>query len=343
MKVKERVFGTLSSGQEVGLFALKNGNMTACVSALGGTLASILLPRGKDAYDDVALGFSTLDGYMRPHPFFGVTVGRFANRIGGASFALDGKTYSLLKNDGENSLHSGRRGFDKALWKAEPFSDRRSVGVRLTYKSPDGDEGFPGNLDCEVVYALNQDNELSIRFRARTDAPTPVNMTNHSYFNLRGEGTGDILGHELTMYCSQYLPVEKGNIPTGEIAAVKGTPLDFTKPKAISEDIAKMGLGYDHCLVVDRTGRKLSPVAKVVEHETKRSMRVLSSQPGVQLYTGNYLEAIQGKNGSVYGKHSGFCLETQHFPDSVNKPAFPNCIVRPGDEYDETCVYCFDF
>lgn len=342
-KAKKKPFGLLSSGEEVSLFTLRNGEMSVTLTDHGATWISALLPAGKKRWDDVLLGFSTLGPLMEPNPFFGSTVGRFANRIADASFELDGKKYPLYANDGKNTLHGGRRAFDRMLWDAETFEDKRGASVRFTRRSPDMEEGYPGQLEVEVIYTLTLDNEIVIRFAATTDKPTHVNMTNHAYFNLRGEGTGDVLGHELQLSADTYLELREGNIPTGKVLPVAGTPFDFRQPKALGEDIARVGKGYDHCFVVNKTGRRISECALVVEPGTGRKLEVYTSQPGVQLYTGNYLDGVKGKNGSVYGQHAGFCLETQHYPDTPNQPSFPTTVVKPGMGYDEVCIYAFSF
>jgi aldose 1-epimerase len=274
-------------------------------------------------------------------------VGRFANRIGGAQFSLNGQMYRLFQNNGANCLHGGRRGFDKLLWNAEAYEEADGVFVRFELKSPDGDEGFPGKLSAAVSYGLTKSNEVIANYEAKADAPTPVNMTNHAYFNLAGEGEGDILSHEITLYASAYLEIDKALIPTGRIIPVQNTPFDFRTRKPVGADIVKAGRGgvggYDHWVVLDGEPGKLRPCAEVYEEKTGRKMKLFTTQPGVQFYTGNNLKSLAGKPGSVYEKHAGFCLETQHFPDSPNRPEFPSCICGPGKEYHEKTVFAFDW
>jgi aldose 1-epimerase len=290
---------------------------------------------------DVLLGYSTLAGYASNQPYMGATIGRFGNRIGGGRFTLDGKTYSLCKNDGEHALHGGRRGFDKLVWNAEAYQEQDGVFVRFELDSPNGDEGFPGNCKAVVCYGLTKSQELIADYQAASDAPTPINLTNHSYFNLAGEGNGDILSHEVLLHASSYVKVDRSLTPTGELAPVHNSPFDFTARKPIGRDIAQAGIGYDHCFVVDGEAGKLRPCAEVFEPGSGRTMRVFTTQPGVQFYTGNFLNGVIGKLGSVYNKHSGFCLETQHFPDSPNQGAFPSCIFGPGRDYHEKTLFSF--
>lgn len=346
MKIKKRDFGTLSTGQTVSLFILKTDSLSVAVTDYGATLASVLVPCSRNVWDDVALGFSTLTGYTQEHPYLGATVGRYANRIAGGRFSLDGRAYALALNDGANHLHGGWKGFDKVVWNAEAWEDRRSLNVRFFYRSPDGEEGYPGNLDVEVTYSLIQGNVLAIAYEARTDAPTPVNLTNHSYFNLKGEGRGDVLDHEVQLFCPRYVPVDSDLIPTGTLPDVAGTPFDFTARKPIRLDAVNAGGGYDHCFVLDRDGAKegeMVPCAEVLEPETKRTLLVKTTLPGVQFYTGNFLSGLKGKRGSVYNKHSGFCLETGFYPDTPNRPDFPDCVLRPGEPYRHTTSYEFGF
>jgi aldose 1-epimerase len=289
------------------------------------------------------LGFDNLEQYLKGHPYFGCTVGRVANRIAGGQFALNGRTYKLAVNNGPNHLHGGLKGFDKVCWKAEP---QASTAVKFTYSSPDGEEGYPGRVDATVVMTLTDANELRIDYTATSDAPTPVNLTNHSYFNLFA-GSGDILGHELMMAADFFTPTNATSIPTGEIRSVKGTPMDFTSAQPIGSRAAEVGgekAGYDQNYVI-RGGGTATPAlaARVYEPRTGRIMEVLTTQPGVQLYTGNYLEGTPpGKYGIVYCQHAGFCLETQHYPDSVNHPNFPSTILTPGEVYRQTTLHRFD-
>ncbi|MDR0784497.1 MAG: galactose mutarotase [Treponema sp.] len=343
MKITKKTFGTLSSGEEIDLYTLTAGDLRLSASTLGAALTSLYVPSKKNGVADVLLGYSTLGGYAMDAAFFGVTVGRFANRIGGAQFDLNGKTFKLLKNDGENSLHSGLKNFGRLVWKAEQFKTDDGVFVRFELDSPDGDEGFPGKLKASVCYGITKSNEVAADYKAKVDADCPVNLTNHAYFNLTGEGRGDVLAHDIVVHSSYYVEVDAYGIPTGEILPVQGTPFDFRIWKPIGNDIGLTPHGYDHCFVIDGDVGKLRPCAEVFEPVSWRTMRVFTTQPGVQFYTGNFLDGVQGKTGSVYGKRAGFCLETQHFPDSPNKPQFPSCIFGPERDYSEKTVFKFDW
>ncbi len=343
MKLKKKAFGVLATGEEVDLYLLKAGELTLGVSTYGGTLVSLTLPSRSGRRDDVLLGFSTLDSYTRVHPYFGSTVGRFANRIADGRFELGGRTYALAKNNGPNSLHGGLKAFDKCVWDAETYEEKGGVYVRLSLSSPDGDEGYPGNLQATVTYGITENDELVAEYRAKVDAPCPLNFTNHAYFNLKGEGRGDILAHDLRLHSSAYLPVNSALIPTGVLQKVEGTPFDFRSRKGVGADIAAAGGGYDHCFVVDGKIGELRPCAEVYEPSTGRSMKISTTQPGVQFYTGNFLSGVQGKRGSVYEKHYGFCLETQHFPDGPNRKEFPDCIFGPDRKYHEKNVFSFEW
>src|SRR5262249_34952971 len=291
------------------------------------------------------LGFPSLDGYLQRHPYFGSAVGRYANRIAGGKFTLDGKTYTLAVNNGPNHLHGGKKGYDAVLWKTEPVSTPDYVGVRFRYTSPDGEEGFPGKLDITVTYTLTNTNTLTIDYAATTDKPTIVALTNHTYWNLAGAGNGDILKHELTVAADRYLPIDDTSIPTGELAPVKGTPFDFTQPHAIGERIGELKQephktkGYDHCFVLRGQKGTLELAARVKEPTSGRVMEVLTTEPGVQLYCGNFLDGSPGGGG--FKQHEGFCLETQHYPDSPNRSAFPSTVLRPGETYRTTTEHRF--
>jgi aldose 1-epimerase len=291
----------------------------------------------------VLLGFDTLNGYALNQAAVGVTVGRFANRIGGAQFALNGKQYPLFKNDGANCLHGGRRGFNRLLWKAEAYEEKDGVFVRFELESPDGDEGFPANLKATVSYGLTKSNELVVDYKAKLDALCPVNLTNHAYFNLAGEGSGDILSHEVQLNASSYLDVDAALIPTGKLLPVAGGPFDFRKRKIIRKDFDAVAGGYDHCFVVDGEAGKLRPCAEVFEERSGRTMKVFTTQPGVQFYSGNHIVEIHGKAGSVYRIHDGLCLETQHFPDAPNQSAFPSAIFGPERDYHEKALFAFNW
>jgi aldose 1-epimerase len=348
MKINKKTFGILSNGKKVYLYTLKAGDLRLSVSSFGAVWTSLLLPAGgKARKNDILLGYSGFDSYLHNRPFLGATVGRFANRIGGARFSLNGQTYRLFQNNGPNCLHGGRRGFDKLLWKAEAYEETDGVFVRFELESPAGDEGFPGKLHAAVSYGLTKSNEVIANYEARAEAPTPVNLTNHAYVNLAGEGEGDILSHEVKLCASSYVEVDKDQIPTGRLIPVQNTPFDFRTAKTIGADIAEAGRdgpgGYDHCFVLDGDAGKLRPCAEVYEEKTGRKMKLFTTQPGVQFYTGNNLKSVAGKAGSVYEKHAGFCLETQHFPDSPNRPDFPSCIFGPGKDYHEKAVFAFDW
>jgi aldose 1-epimerase len=342
-------FGTLPDGQAVEAFTLTNANgMEVKAITYGGIITSLQVPDKSGQLGDVVLGYETLQGYLDKSPFFGTIVGRYGNRIGKGRFTLDGKTYTLPINNGENHLHGGPQGFDKKVWKAEPFERADAVGVVFTHTSPDGDMGYPGTLQAKVTYTLTNDNALRFDYEATTDKATPLNLTQHTYFNLAGAGNGDILGHELEMQADRYTPVDKGLIPTGEVATVDGTPFDFRKATAIGARInadhaqIALGGGYDHNMVFARSGTGLERVVRVYEPTTGRTLEMATTQPATQFYTGNFLDGtITGKGGKVYGKRSGFCLETQHFPDSPNKPAFPSSILKPGETYSQSTTFTF--
>ncbi|MCL2070317.1 MAG: galactose mutarotase [Treponema sp.] len=346
MKITKKTFGLLPSGEKVHLYVLKAGEMKLSLSALGAAWTSLLIPSREKGTDDVLLGFSSFDGFVNNKSYFGVTVGRFANRIGQAAFSLDGKDYTLNKNDGEHSLHGGRKGFCKKLWKAEPYEEKDGIFVRFELESPDGDEGYPGNLKAVVCYGLTKSNEIVADYEVKVDAPCPVNLSNHAYFNLAGEGSGlDVLSTELKLYCSYCLELDDCLIPTGKILATGKSPFDFKAPKPIGRDIGALlstsAGGYDHCFVVDGDPTSLRPFAEVYDPFSGRAMKGFCTQPGVQFYTGNQLSQVSGKMGSVYDRHSGFCLETQHFPDSPNKGDFPSAIFGPGRPYHEKAVFSF--
>jgi aldose 1-epimerase len=351
MKVTKKTFGILSNGKKVCLYILKAGDLTLGLSNFGATWTSLLVPSKMGGKLDVLLGFSGFDGYLHNAPYLGVTVGRFANRICGGCFTLDGKKYHLEKNDGQNTLHSGRRAFDKTLWKSEAYEENGGVYVRFELDSPDGDCGFPGNVKASVTYGLTKSNEIVAIYEAKSDAPTPINLTNHSYFNLAGEGTGNILSHEVKLDSSSYLEVDDSLIPTGRLLPVHNSPFDFRQMKPIKQDMkSEYGGsggplapdGYDHCFTIDGDLGKLRPCAEVREPENGLVMKVFTTQPAIQFYTGNMLPGIQGKAGSLYTKHTGFCLETQHFPDSPNNKDFPSCVFGPDKNYSEKSVFMFE-
>jgi aldose 1-epimerase len=344
--VEKMDFGKTDDGTPVELYVLTNGaGMKAKVISYGAILTELQVADRDGKFDNVVLGFDDLKGYLTRHPYFGATVGRVANRIAKGKFTLDGKEYSLAVNNGPNALHGGLKGFDKAVWKAESFQNPDGVGVKFSYLSKDGEEGYPGNLSVTVTYTLTEHNEIKIDYSATTDKATPINLSNHSYFNLAGPKSGDILGHELLLAADEYTPVDDTLIPTGAIKSVKGTPLDFTTPATIGSRIAQLKgqpVGYDHNFVLRGGGKALALAARVREPKTGRVMEMHTTEPGVQFYTGNFLDGkLKGTGGVVYNKHQGFCLEAQHYPDSVNHADFPSVILRPGKTYTQTTIYKF--
>jgi aldose 1-epimerase len=345
MHIQKEVFGKTRDGEVVEIYTLTNpGGLRAKVTTWGACLVAMEVPDRQGALADVTLGFDKLDPYLGAHPHFGVTTGRFANRIAHGRFTLDGTVYQLALNNGAHHLHGGPTGFHARNWKAEPVSSGN--GVRLTYTSADGQEGYPGTLKVAVTYTLTTKNELRLDYEATTDKPTILNLTNHAYWNLAGAGEGDVLGHELKLHASRYLPVDAGSIPTGKIEPVAGGPMDFTKPKAIGKDFAQMTEGrggYDHNFIIDQPQPgALTLAAEVYEPKSGRVMKISTTEPGIQLYTANYLDGtVTGKGGKVYRKISAFCLETQHFPDSPNHPEFPSTVLRPGQVFHSTTVQQF--
>ncbi len=345
MKTKREHFGRLADGTAVEIFTLTNASgLEARIMTYGAILVSLKVPDRNGVLADVNLGFDSLAGYLGTDPYFGAVIGRYANRIAKARFSLDGVEYRLAPNNNGNTLHGGIKGFDKVVWKAEPVKVAYGTGVKLTYLSKDMEEGFPGNLSVTVVYTLTDTNELEIRYEATTDKATPVNLTNHAYWNLKGEGQGDVLGHRLQIEADRITAVDSAAnlIPTGEIVPVAGTAFDFTSPHAIGERIAKVEGGYDHNFVLRSGGGALALAARVEEPVSGRVLEIWTDQPGIQLYTGNFLDGtVIGKGGQAYGKHFAFCLETQHFPDSPNQPNFPTTILRPGQTYRTVTVHKF--
>ena len=345
--VKREPFGRMPDGQAVERFTLTNpAGIEVQAISYGGIITSLRVPDRTGTLGDIVLGFDRLDAYLKDHPFFGALIGRYGNRIAKGQFALDGKTYKLATNNGPNHLHGGIKGFDKVLWTAEPVEGKNAIAFSRT--SPDGEEGYPGNLRVQVTYTLTDKNELIVDYRASADKPTVVNLTQHSYFNLAGQASGDILGHELMLNADRYTPVDETLIPTGELAPVAGTPFDFRKPAAIGSRISqtdpqlKNGLGYDHNWVLNRTGNGLQLAARASEPKTGRTLEVSTTEPGIQFYSGNFLDGtLTGKAGARYAHRTGFCLETQHFPDSPNQPKFPSTTLRPGAEYRSSTVFTF--
>lgn len=334
-------------GKPVSLYTLKNSQgVVVQITNYGGKVVNLWTPDKDGNFDDIVLGFDNIDEYLvTSEKYFGSLIGRYGNRIGNGTFTIGEETYSLAKNNGPNALHGGITGYNNVVWDAEQTDDQTLV---LTYLSPDGEEGYPGNLDVKVQYKLTEDNELKIEYWATTDKATPVNLTHHSFFNLKGAGNGTVNGHVLQINADAYTPVDGGLIPTGEIAPVEGTPMDFRTPTAIGERVdadfeqLKFGNGYDHNWVLNQADEGLTMAAKVVEPETGRTMEVLTNEPGVQFYGGNFLDgSVTGKEGVPYVFRGALCLETQHYPDSPNKPEFPSTILEPGEEYYSICVYKF--
>jgi len=343
-------FGKTPDGASVEIYTLRNRNgCEARIMTYGGIVQSLTMPDRNGKLDDIVLGYDTVDAYIAKTPYFGALIGRYGNRIGGAKFTLEGKTYTLPQNDHGNTLHGGVKGFDKVVWKVVK-ADVGPKGPRLelNYLSKDGEEGFPGDLNVMAVYTLTDNNELRLDFTANTDKPTVCNLTHHSYFNLRGQGNGDILGHEVYINSDKTTPVDSGLIPTGELAPVAGTPFDFRKPTTIGarikdpDTVLQYGPGYDHNWVINKPPGKLGLMARVYEPTSGRVMEVLSTEPGLQFYAGNFLDGtIKGKGGAVYQRRTGFCMEPQHYPDSPNKTQFPSTELKPGETCHNTIIYKF--
>ena len=348
LQIRKQPFGATPEKNTVDLYTLTNANgVEVGIITYGGIVVSMKVPDRHGKAGEVTLGYDSLDGYLKNNsPYFGALIGRYANRIDKGKFSMAGREYRLATNNGESHLHGGNRGFDKVVWKAEEIRGENRVGLKLAYVSADGEEGYPGTLTVTVVYSLTNNNELKMDYRATTSKETILNLTNHAYFNLAGGG--DILKHEVMINASRFTPVNAAVIPTGELRSVKGTPMDFTKPMAIGARINQkdeqliLGKGYDHNWVLDRKDSNLSLAARVREPASGRVLEVLTTEPGVQFYTGNFLDGtIKGKAGKVYQQRAGFCLETQHFPDSPNKPNFPSTILKPGQKYATTTIYKF--
>lgn len=342
MNIKKEAFGKTPDGRNVDLYTLTNANgLKADITNYGAIVTSLHVPDRNGNPTDIVLGYDTLDEYIKVTPYFGAIVGRYGNRIAKGKFTLNSVEYTLVTNDGENHLHGGIKGFDKVVWNAEPMQDDNGVSLKLTYLSKDGEEGYPGNLNCTVIYTLTNNNELKISYEAETDKPTVLNLTHHGYFNLAGHDSGDILGHELMLNADHFTPVDEGLIPTSEIKPVKDTPMDFTKPMPIGSRIAEVKGGYDHNYVLNKSDDSLTLAASVYEPKTGRVMEIFTTEPGVQFYSGNFLDGSNKGKGAVYNKHNGFCLETQHFPDSPNKPNFPSVVLKPGEKYTHLTVHKF--
>jgi aldose 1-epimerase len=351
--VAREPFGTTDRGDAVSVYTLKNAHgMEVRATDYGGIILSLRVADRDGRFDDVVLGYDSLKDYVRASPYFGAIIGRYGNRIAGGRFSLDGRTYTLARNNGPNHLHGGLRGFDKVVWGVEPFESRDGVGLVLRYASPEGDEGYPGTVQAQVTYTLTDRNELIFDYHATTDRATPVNLTQHSYFNLAGDGKRDILGHVVTLNADHFTPVDSTLIPTGEIKSVGGTPFDFRAATPIGARIdgddeqLRHGRGYDHNFVLNKggTGGTGDPTlaARVYEPSSGRVMEIYTTEPGLQFYSGNFLDGtLRGKNGVVYRHRYGFAMETQHFPDTPNQPAFPSAILRPGEEYRSRSIYKF--
>ncbi len=348
-KIKQTPFGVTSKGDSVIAYTLKNKNgVTVTILNYGGIIQSIETPDKEGKMGDIVLGFNTIDKYQKLSPYFGAIIGRFGNRIAKGAFTLNDSTYHLYVNDGPNSLHGGKEGFDKKIWNVTPFTTDSTEGLKLHYVSSDGEEGYPGDLDVQVTYTLNNENALRIDYEATTDKPTVLNLTNHSYFNFTG-GRDTVNKYQLMLDADHFLPVDSTLIPTGVLQPVAGTPMDFRKPTAIGlhiNDTAKqlkiVGGGFDFCWVLNHPGDLSRPAASVYDPETGRTIRVYTTEPGIQFYSGNFLNgSFEGKGGIAYPKHAAVVLETEHFPDSPNQPAFPSTELKPGDTFHSTTIYRF--
>lgn len=340
MRLQEEPFGETPDGEPVTQYHLSNANGIA-VSLInyGAIVTAVHVPDRNGELENITLGFDTLDGYLERHPYFGAICGRYANRIADGKFTLDGVEYTLATNNEPNHLHGGESGFDKALWHAEPFENEDAAGVRFTYESPDGEEGYPGTLTTTVTYTLNDDDELQIDYQATSDKATPVNLTNHCYWNLAGADSGKILDHVLTLNCDRYLPVDDTMIPTGELKSVTDTPMDFTDPQRIGAKIDEVEGDYDHCFVLSEGQDSPALIARAEDPESGRVLEIFTTEPAVQFYTGNFLDGSVAGGG--FEKHDGFCLECQHFPDSPNQPDFPSTILQPAEVYRQTTTLKF--
>jgi aldose 1-epimerase len=348
--IRKQSFGKTASGEQIDLYSLTNKKgMEVSITNFGATVVTLRVPDRAGKAADVVLGYDSLEGYENGKSYFGATVGRYANRIAGGKFSLDGKTYTLPRNDGPNTLHGGVVGFNKKIWKVREIPSNDSAALEMTYLSADGEEGFPGNLSVKVVFTLpSERNELKIAYTATTDKDTALNLTNHSYFNLSGEGHGDILDHVLTLHAKQFTPVDKTLIPTGELRDVAGTPLDFTTATVIGKRINDnyeqlvVGKGYDHNWVLaPGSQRSLTIAAEAYDPKSGRTLEVLTTEPGVQFYSGNFLDGSKGKGNKPYAQRSAFCLETQHFPDSPNHSSFPSTVLKPGAVFQSETVFRF--
>ena len=347
MSVKVEPFGQTADGQDVKIVTLTNGKITARITNFGGTIVSFETPDKNGKMADIVLGFDNVQNYDKPpssNPFFGAIIGRYGNRIGGAKFTLDGKEYKLPVNDaGSNTLHGGIDGFHKKVWNIDSAEVKGGKAeLKLSYTSKDGEEGFPGNLKCTVTYDITADNKLEMKYEATTDKPTLANLTNHSYWNLAGQGSGDVLGQVLMINADKYTPIDNKSIPTGELKDVNGTPFDFTKPETIGSRIKQVDIGgYDHNYVLRGKTGEMKLAAIVEDPNSGRVMKIETTEPGIQFYSGIFLNGLKGKGGNVYNKYDAFCLETQHYPDSPNKPDFPSTVLRPGEKYETITIHTF--
>ncbi|MCM8709695.1 galactose mutarotase [Clostridium sp. SYSU_GA19001] len=349
MSITKRFYDNSAAGTLVHIFTLKNSKGTTVkITNFGGIVTSLMVPDKNGNFEDIVLGYDKLSDYEKKGPYFGAVIGRYANRIGNACFELNGAEYRLDKNEGENHLHGGFIGFDKVVWNAEIVTRNGAEALELVYRSKDGEGGFPGNLDVKVTYSLTEDNALVIDYYAVSDKDTVVNLTNHSYFNLAGHASGNILSQKLMINADKFTPVDKASIPTGELVDVKGTPMDFTKMKTIGQDINAdfeqiiFTKGYDHNWVLNTNGNLKEKAAEVIDEKSGRVMEVYTTKPGVQLYTANFLDGSEiGKGGVPYYKNAALCLETQYFPDSVNKKNFPSAVLKAGEKYNHTTIYKF--
>lgn len=338
LAIQSEPYGTTSDGDEITQFLLSNEKgMSVNIINYGAIVTAVYLPDREGKSENITLGFNSLAEYEKKGPYFGAICGRVANRIADGKFTLDGKEYQLAQNNPPSHLHGGEKGFDKKVWAAESFSNKNEVGVRLSLVSPDGEEGYPGKLTLKVVYSLNNDNDFKIDYTATSDQATPINVTNHCYWNLAGKGT--VLDQELVLNCDHYLPVSDAAIPTGELASVKETPMDFTSAHKIGERIAQVEGGYDHCWVINPSEKQPAFCARAKDPQSGRVMEILTTEPSVQFYTGNFLDGTEASGG--HQKNGGFCLEAQHYPNSVNQPEFPNTILKPGEVYMQTTIHKF--
>lgn len=347
--MEKQDFGTTPDGEQVELYTLKNANgMEVNIMTYGGIITSLKAPDKNDQYEDVVLGFDSLSQYTKKNPYFGAIIGRYGNRIAKGKFSLEGEEYVLKTNDGENHLHGGEKGFDKVVWSATPGADNKSL--KLQYTSEDMEEGYPGNLETTVTYTLNDDNSLDVEYEATTDKTTIVNLTQHSYFNLSGNFQQTILDHELEINADEYLPIDPTFIPTGELKDVAGTPFDFREAKTIGKDLSaedkneqlRRGLGYDHCWVLNEQDSGMRFAASAYHPETGRMLEIYTDEPGIQFYSGNFLDGtLPAKGGGTYAKRTGFCLETQHYPDSPNQEGFPSVVLKPGETYSTKTSFKF--